>query len=305
MPIDHDSAHGQVPAREFIAKVDSAMPAVFRKSVVPLFQFAPEHDYARLLGTATLVAVAGRHFIVTAAHAVADMFKNGNQLDDLYVPNLDGAFVPVEGRFAGARQDEHDFAFVEMGVKTLERLRSRTFLSLADIDLTTGPLPAGWYYVHGYPGTQATSGRSGDEFRAKPSTYGAPLYEGPTSFLRTFDPALHALVEIDPTQLATGADEGTTPSMPSDFKGISGSSMWRAFSFGVDANAWTPSDARVVAVETCVAQKDGRFIVRGTRWFVVLALLRHAFPDLASAIALHDPPPVSARVGWENEPEQT
>ena len=91
--------------------------------------------------------------------------------------------------------------------------------------------------------------------------------------------------------------------MPSSFQGISGSSIWRAFTYAHAPASWEPSHARVVAVETCVTNLGGTFLVRGTRWFTVLALLRYAYPDLAPAIALHNPPAVKTSFRWENGPE--
>ncbi len=290
---------GQTLGQQFIAAMDSVMLPLFREAVAPVYRYAHDHDHARLLGTATLVAIAGRHFLVTAAHAVQDMFANGVQQDDLYVPNLsDGAFVPVVGRFNGDRTDAHDFAFIELDSAAVERLRSRRFLTLADIDLSTGLLPNGWYYIHGYPYENATRGGSRDQFRAKPYTFGTALYRGETDSLRTFSPEEHVLLEVKSENVVDGV--GNDGVIPSSFQGISGSPIWRAFTYGDDSARWTPAKARVVAVETCVTKSRGAFLVRGTRWFVVLPLLRHAYPDLAPAIALHDPPTVRATVRWED-----
>ena len=132
--------------------------------------------------------------------------SDGTQQDDLYIPNLsDGAFVPVVGRFTGDRTDKHDFALIEIEPAAVELLRSRRFLSLADIDLSTDPLPNGWYYIHGYPYVDATRGGSGGEFRAKSYTYGTSLYRGPTTSLQSFVAGEHAVVEVDPNRVADSA----------------------------------------------------------------------------------------------------
>jgi hypothetical protein len=114
------------------------------------------------------------------------------------------------------------------------------------------------------------------------------------SFLPIYDAARHVLVELDPGNVVDS--QGSDARVPCDLRGISGSAIWHAFSYGEDAATWTPSVARVVAIETSVVRNEGRTIVRGTRWFVVLALLRHACPDLAAAIDLHQPSPATLRL---------
>jgi hypothetical protein len=101
----------------------------------------------------------------------------------------------------------------------------------------------------------------------------------------------------------TADSRGREAPIPHDLKGISGSPIRRAFRYGTDPSRWTAADARVVAIETCIVRTSGRLLVRGTRWFVVLALMRHAYPDLAGAIALHDPPHVTPEIRWIRKPD--
>jgi hypothetical protein len=290
----------QAVGLKFIEKMNGELLPLFQRSVLPLFTYAPEHDHARFLASAHLVAVAGRHFLVSASHALQGLLDGGQQ-DDLYVPNrFSGSFVALEGPVFGDESNEHDFAFMELRPQAVEALRGHRFLSLADVDLSTEPLPAGWYYIHGYPQVGASSSRGAvEEHRARPFTHSTSPYRGPTSFLPTFIPRNHVLLEVDPNR--TGDTRGEDADVPRDLKGISGSAIWRSFSYGEDASTWTSADARVVAVETCVVLKDGRLLVRGTRWFVVLALMRNVYPDLAPAIALHNPPRVRAKVRWRRD----
>ena len=298
--MSEDHAAPQTLGRKFIEKMDSAMLPAFRAAVVPIYRYAPDHDHARLLGSGSLLAIGGRYFLVTAGHVVDEVCDGEVQQDHIYVPPLpEGAFVPVVGRFTGDRTSRNDIAVIELDAAAVERLQGRRFLNLTDIDLSTAPLPAGWYYTHGYPYEDATRGGSGDEFRAKPYTLGTRLYAGDTNSLRTYVPGLHVLLEV-PTNVVDGA--GNEGAFPESLQGISGSPLWRAFTYGSAPSMWTPDEARVVGVETSVTSMGrGVLVVQGTRWFVVLELLRHAYPDLEPAIALYDPPRVRTTFQWEKD----
>lgn len=295
-----DDGPNETLGRQFIEKIDAAMLPVFHETVVPIYRYAADLDHARLLGSGSLLRIAARQFLVTAGHVVDEVLECEVQRDDIYVPDLDGAFVPVVGRFVGDRTSRNDLAIVELGGETTDLLRSRRFLTLADTDLSTGVAAAGWYYIHGYPYENATRGSSGGKFRAKAFTFGTRLYAGSTDSLRTYVPGLHVVLEVNAAGVVDGVGNAGTP--PASFQGISGSPLWRAFTYGTNPALWTPDHARVVAVETSVTDMgSGMTVVQGTRWFVVLEVLRHAYPDLEPAIALHNPPRVRSTFRWEQE----
>jgi hypothetical protein len=293
--IDRPMTPSQARGLGFIEKMNVGMVPRLRESVLPLYGYAREHDHLRLLGTASLVAIAGRYFIITASHVVQAVYDSGRQRDDLFVANLfNGAFVSIQGALTGDKSDKHDFAFIEVEQSVVDMLEGHRFLSLADIDLSTGACSPGWYYIHGYPEVGAGFDPRSQTHGATPFTHSTALYAGDTSFLPTYIPHEHILLDYEPGGTVDSLGKDARP--PSDLRGISGSPIWRSFAYGDDARTWTSADARVVALETAVVRRADRLIVRGTRWFVVLALMKRVYPDLSPAIALHDPPPVSLRI---------
>ena len=102
---------------------------------------------------------------------------------------------------------------------------------------------------------------------------------------------------MDPERLVD--TDGEHVETPRRLDGISGSSIWRAYAYGEDPSTWTAAAARVAAVQTCIVNIKGSVLIRGTRWYMVLAMLRDRYPDLASAIELHNPGPVRATFTWK------
>lgn len=261
------------------------MRPLLQQSVLPLYGYAREHDNHRPLGTANLLEIAGRYFAVTASHVAEAIYEDGLQRDELSVPTLDGTLVPLHGTLNGDRSGEHDVALLEFEWSVAEKLAGYRFLTLANTDNSPAPPRRGWYCVHGYPVVGALFDEKAKFHGARPFTHITSLYEGPTSSLPIYDAARHVLVELDP-EVAIDF-QGGDALLPCDLRGISGSAVWRAFTYGGDDATWSPSDARVAAIETAVVRNERRTIIRGTRWFVVLSLLRRLYPDLASAIDLH------------------
>jgi hypothetical protein len=79
--------------------------------------------------------------------------------------------------------------------------------------------------------------------------------------------------------------------MPEKLHGISGCSIWLAVAEGKNPVGWKQDDARIIAVQTGFYHKDTNegslWVVKGTRWFVVLQFLKKAHPELAPALAIH------------------
>jgi hypothetical protein len=277
----------------FIRRMNPDMLKLFQESVVPLYARAAGTDHLRLIGTGTLIKVGGFHFVVTAAHVVEEVIQaiggSRTQTDDFYAPNpATSRFAVLFGELTADRSDKHDIAFVRLADEAINPLAPLRFLSLSEIDASGGPPPPGWHYVHGYPVVGMVSDKRAGTESAVPFTYSSSLYEGDPNSFRIYDPALHVMVELNPnTVIEPSGAEGT---IPETLRGISGSSIWRAHKYSDPRTDWTRANARVLAVQTAVSKLGGSLIIRGTRWFVVLALMLRAYPELERVTELHGLP---------------
>ena len=282
------------PALAFAADIGEQLALIFRQSSVQIVAVNDdafrEHGSITVvtgdrivtqMGTGTLFCIGERHFLVSAGHVFDEIEKRGESPSIWY--GDPPAPLPLVGSLYTSSAPT-DLAALQLDEKIVAGLADRRFLTLADVDLRPD-LGNGWYFLHGYPFTNAHTSKDLLTTLQTDFTYRTGLYGGSTSGFRSYDPGLHILVGYDgETRLA---DDGSLADFPKSLGGISGSSVWLGFSERHFMDDWNPDLAKVVAVETLVYPV--KRVAQATRWTGVAMLLWKNVPKLRDEIRSHLP----------------
>ena len=267
---------------------DAMLPLVQQHIVsISAYYNGEIHQHA----TGTLVQFSGRHFLVTAAHAIEKYDKAKELYPDLclYVDNGDSeGFVPLYGNycsteiardtenprviFNGERDDLWDIGFWELDRETVGALTTKRFLNRASISITDD-LTNGVYFLAGFPCAWAkvdAAKRSLDYRWLQYIAY--PYPERDT--LPNFDDRFHMAICL-----------GDDPQLPAQMKGISGCAIWKLTDLPVTEN-WNVDEAKVVAVQTCAYTERTYKAIRGTKWQLVVKMLAENYPEIREAFKL-------------------
>lgn len=250
----------------------------------------------RQLGTGTLLAVADRKFVVSAAH-VLHLAKDQDATVAIS-PALGGSFTALTARPwlvtpNNESGDLHDLALYEMDDREFGRLGDAVFVRIGDVCFDRD-LSAAYFVVCGFPAMWSTSSEAdGGNMKSKLLQYGTYPFKGTAIGLRGYDAERHILLEGTPGDLLDHNGEptdfrtrsGHPASMPGDLSGISGCSVWRIGDFRTPLEKWDVNAAQIVGVQTGVFRKAGA--VKATRWNSVSTLLHSAYPDLRSTISMY------------------
>ena len=267
-------------SRTFISHMAESMRPTFAASVLPIW--SSHADLPIQVGTGTLLRVGDRRFLVTAEHVTALATQHDYPL---YISDaLPGAAnLQLEGPLKKSKR--FDVSVLELRADIVARLPNRVFLTTGSFERTEARPKDGWYIVHGYPHESSKVDNAQMKGTATSFTYGTHPYRGDTSNLENYDAEVHFLLAYS----RQGADSvtGEIATGPSNLEGISGSSIWHTIYPGVKSSNWTPDDAKVVGVQTCLYRKSGA--IRFTKWWVVNQIIRDSYPDLAYALDIWSP----------------
>lgn len=249
----------------------------------------------RHFGSGTLLAVADRRFVVTAAHVIrkAHEFEATVGISG----GLDNYFVATSGNWIlshnDALDDPFDIALYPLTQSQTERFHHRAFIRIADASFAVD-LSRGFFVVSGFPSIWTTDSRHAEEtLKLRMLQYSTYACNRDAAALQGYDARHHLLLEASPEQLfdVTGSSmqfrtlNGYAAQMPQDLRGISGCSVWMIGSLDIPCENWRPEQAKLVAVETGVF--SGHSTIKVTRWNAVTTLLYAAFPDLRATIQFY------------------
>jgi hypothetical protein len=189
----------------------------------------------------------GRHFLVTATHAIEQVPQRQVGIPVSHGPA--GVWTIGSGRAARTKIRAEDVTVVELtdaGVVETLKVNNRAFLTSANIH--RGPDP-GRFVVFGYPSAEARE--KSDSLHGIPIVVFARAYTGRTDDVEN--------VTISEKDMLLEWQQDT------DVRGISGAPIW-----GLTAapdGPWIPEQSvKLMGVETGVVERTW---IRGTRWFVV------------------------------------
>jgi hypothetical protein len=250
--------------------------------------------FVRHLGSGTLLAVADRRFVVTAAHVI-----RAAQSTVGISGGSNNNFIATAGTWllsAQSNEDEDDpfdLAVYPLEESQITPLEGRTFLRIGDVSFESD-LSRAFFVVSGFPSIWSTETSEADEpMKLRLLQYSTYAYGGSTVALQGYDARHHVLLDAKPEHVFDSSGSaiefrtrsGYAAQMPQDLRGISGCSVWMIGDLSIPCHQWRLDHARLVAVETGVF--PGRAAIKATRWNAVTTLLYSAFMDLRSTIELY------------------
>jgi hypothetical protein len=283
----HDPDETALRVRVF-EKVSLLLPPKARTSTVSIL--ARQGGCLTQHGTGTLIRIATDHFVITAAHVVAQSVA---AKVPLVLGALKGNLVTFEAEafFSGPSSSEVDDDHADVAACRLSRTAvsklpsTTTFLGLDSVSFDDD-LSYDLYGLVGFPTEWTCEGDGGSEsadVTAKGLEYILPSFEGDASAFPNYYSGIHLL--LDSSSDNTVDENGRPPSRPRSFKGISGTAIWRLFALaGPEPRCWQEGQGRIAAVETSVYH-SGR-VIKGTRWRYVEELICRELPHLRPTFSL-------------------
>ena len=270
----------------FISRMVRELTPVWVTSVTPIFAGNPNGREFFQCGTGTLFRIADKSFLVTASHVVteAESRKFG-----LYISDAPSSVasrsrsVPLQGRVSGHNAKRYDVCIWELPADVVAALGGRTFLSIHRADRQDRRLRLnGIYSMYGYPECWSQVRMADNFVDLTPIRVVAQQYQGDSSRMPDYDFELNLLLSLE--SAPENLPDSPAGSPPPLWHGISGCPIWQLSYEGLPSKLWTPNDAVIVGVQTGVSRNGT--IIKGTRWWVVEAIIRHAYPELTEPLDL-------------------
>ncbi len=286
MPIS-DSILAQLEDKNQYKWLSDSLISVIKKSTIPIL--VNQGEIYRQHGTGTLLRVAERSFLVTAAH----VFRSAQQNNlTLYIGASESKVVPLSGKFyytPGGEDDPYDLGVRELSQSVVDNLKSLEFARLLDVITPSKIDPDDLYCLAGFP-TLLSKEASSEQAMAESKTMliVSHCYRGSTTALPNYDPKFHILLHGDRNDAVP--IDGTNQTVPAKLNGISGCGIWKTNIALVERiQDWRLSSARLIAIQTCVYERSQ--VIRGTFWSGVVTLIEREFPELVPAVNLLLPRP--------------
>ena len=256
-----------------------------RRCTVPLIE---QNDHtAEILGTGTLFAANSKHYLITAAHVVADHLHH-HSTERIGVPlGVEHAPVARLGNVFVSHYentDVFDVAIVRLDQPELVSALNRFWKFLTTDNIAGVPFGCGKAFVAGYP---CATSRTGTNFKisSRFTSFATALVDQAPEDATAVQPGID--VFLGHKESGTGLDEKSIE-LP-NLKGLSGASVWSMV--GRNIAGRTEDQARVIAVE--VACREGSYI-RAKSWVLVAKLFE--------ALDLQAAAEIKRAVGWADEP---
>jgi hypothetical protein len=260
------SPHALEAAKLFAAKV--TVPVCYGKA------------FPEPIGTGTLIRVANRLFIVTAAHVI-----EGLDLSLLAVPSApqDGLPLGISGmllRPPPALRDEVDVAVMEVSQGDRSRQLEGSWGALTLEDMERNPNPNGVFALCGYPSEKLRP--DGKTLRCVLIAAFTERIPPPANASGPINDGLDLFFKAEPFGVDTDGDEVVTPNL----RGCSGAAIWQ-YTETTGTTLWTPKRAlKVVGVQS--SAMNGEWF-RAKSWATVLSALRSADAALEAEIERYFP----------------
>jgi hypothetical protein len=228
--------------------------------------------------TGVLFRVGESHFVITAAHSLADIAAHNIPL---FLPpsQQDAPPISLSGKTVCTKDASVDIAVLELPQSVVAQLLPiHTFLGMLDVDLRSES-STGLYFILGYPSsyTEVTA----EAVRTKVLRYDTYNYSDGTDGLNDFDPSKHILLQHH----KDGHNAKGQPMSSPKIQGMSGGGIWRLFEAKPAWNeTWKRSDVRLVAIQNRYMHDQ---YCKGTWIKHAIRLFWDEFPQLRPSIQLH------------------
>lgn len=244
---------------------------------VPIYAWA--HGGLPVLeGSGILLKIADAGFLVTAAHVVDGVVKDGRALfmgmaDGEGIVNLGGLDFQVSDD-----QRDVDVAFTRLPPGIVDVVgKHRAFLRLDQIDTARRPPAAGVYIIAGYPRGDSRADGDAGLIHSKAFCLSTTLHEGELANF-TVGSSI-ALSFLSPWVIQDDGERIRAPAL----QGISGCGIWRMVSERHPTPGhWDTTSIRLAGIEHGIVGKA----IKGLLAFRLVDYIRQNHPDLAPAIEL-------------------
>lgn len=269
---------GEDASRELMRERGSILANSYLPCVRPI-GIEYENERAELIGSAVLVTIAGRRFVLTAGH-VADWadkgaLMTGGREQFWMLPPLRTNAPP------GKRTDDpFDIAVGELDPETAAGLGDVRFLELNDIDLESHVPSVPFYTVIGYPVIEQRLDAAKNHFNPAATVFSNVALahaDYPKLWKGIFTPAANLALRFDTSKVVT--KDGIRALK--DQQGLSGGGVFR-FESLVDPTARD----RLVGITIYAQTKTGTRALVATRVNFFLAAILHIHPELAPHVPI-------------------
>lgn len=259
----------------------NALGRQYLNAVLPIgIQY--DEERAELIGSAVLLRIGDRPFVITAGH-VADWSERG----ELMIGGRESFWMLPPLRSSdhpGDRQkDPYDIAFAELGSETAAGLGDVRFLESHELDVNSHAAAVPFYTAIGYPVIHQNYDASRQHFNPLATVFSDVALPG-DAFRRIstglFTAAANVAINFNQQKVVAG--DGL-------LRGLSGGGLWR-FESLVD-----PTASDVLVRITIHAHHHGTKALVATRINAFLAAILHVYPELASHIPASETISVNVR----------
>lgn len=267
-------------ATSYLERIKTESLPQIERYTVPLYYVSEGYDLGRDR-TGVLYCVAGRHFVLTAAHFLKWAVDRNLPL---YIDLMDGISLPVplaRAVFHSTEEDLRDVAVIRLPDDIAAKLKNtKEFLFHRQVTLRDSR-PDSFYVLFGYPGAMSAP-NSKSSVQSDPLIFAGLQHRGEFDPRCDFDPAMHLAISFD--QAAIDILTGERSQLPC-LRGASGSGIWRIGDFSADGfKNWNPSDVSLVGIAN-VWLPDYKYI-QATWVGYALGLLQDNYPDVVPAMSL-------------------
>lgn len=224
------------------------------------------------VGTGTLIKIAGRKFLVTAAHLFDDF-----ELSLFAAPNKRhrGIPTPLEGAIIRApepKRDSIDIAVIDLSERSADALSDWDTITLNDVKPPTWEGP---FALCGYPSEKLRP--QDDTLNCTLITAFTDRIQPPSNASGSVEPGLDLFFRYDDVGINTAGESVSPPHL----KGTSGCTIWQMVA--TKSKIWTPNQAmKVVGVQSSAMRGEW---FRAKSWVAVLGALSACGDDVEAEIA--------------------
>jgi hypothetical protein len=285
-PTDQFVVRDDPVARKFIHRMkQEAAPVIFRRTVGIYGADASARPY--ILGTGIPLELAGRRFVVTAAHVMDDIQRMkhgvyvspgmaGGQLVDLDGCQVNKSHLPKEGR----EKDPFDICLIGLTDQAAASIGTGVeFVTDEMVDYDEPRQEGAFYFFLGFPRANLKIDTRRNILRCEALNYGTFIYRGERGVWQSPPEGDYVDLDFDPSK--TVDDRGRRVRTPRP-KGISGCGIWRLCVAGANAANWSVHDIRLVAIEH---RWDSHLhVLRGTLYCYINQLVTNNYPEVAKQV---------------------
>jgi hypothetical protein len=280
--------HGDERTKNFMLHTGSVCrPSIFDSTTA---FYAVQNGELKQCGSATLLELGDKNFILTAAHTFDAL--TALNLPTFVTNSVHGAKLIPFNKVGICRpntkdpfhrtDDPFDICVGDLPAEIVNELKKgKRFLHLNQLDPFERVNVHSWYCALGYP-TEMNQSDYRKRALSYACTYNTFLYRGERGLPERFDHSVEILLDFHEDRNTN--DDGTKGPL-TDPHGMSGCGIWRLAQGGCVMEAWKPEDIRLVGIQH--GWDTVHHVLRGTRVGFAIQMIYKSHADLRQAIEFH------------------